>query len=373
MSDVVVVWKPIQAAWRRGDFTDVWLLVKPAPGVELDLPVVEAAAEKATDDLDVDGTDEGTVGGSSIDLSTGVAVYLARTGDTDNLRRWLQRFATLLTQHGYAGEIKAAPLAYPPSWTAELERYQMTLFIAYRTEGDTQGPSSGPIPWAVPPESTRRLMRASVSWAVRADDQAHHLMLGTFSSRLGKAPDISRTADILATGVPAYGQGGLWALHRRTRRARVVSFSVPGLGVYSYADDALSWRDRLDDLLPLLREDTESIDLAMVRPGPLWAVDWFSMEANGPPMDVPPAWFRTHRDRLIDTVPDAHGVQLLTGAHLDRARDLSNWVIDQIAPDRYLVTAPDLEPWFATGVADPAVVAAARADFGDMLRWRDAA
>jgi hypothetical protein len=66
-------------------------------------------------------------------------------------------------------------------------------------------------------------------------------------------------------------------------------------------------------------------------------------------------------------VQDAHGAQLLTRQHLDQARDLSAWLLTEVAPDRFLVQAADLAPWWDTYAPDPDVVARARRDFGDMI------
>lgn len=65
-------------------------------------------------------------------------------------------------------------------------------------------------------------------------------------------------------------------------------------------------------------------------------------------------------------VPAPHGVQLLTNAHLDRAHDLSGWLLDEVAPGRWLVTHPDREAWL-TPEPDPELVAEATADFGAMV------
>lgn len=56
--------------------------------------------------------------------------------------------------------------------------------------------------------------------------------------------------------------------------------------------------------------------------------------------------------------------------HLQHARDLSDWTIEEVAPDRFLLSASDLEPWYAGTAAPPEIVEKARADFGDMiLTW----
>ena len=76
--------------------------------------------------------------------------------------------------------------------------------------------------------------------------------------------------------------------------------------------------------------------------------------------------YTQHRDIWPHKVFDAHGMQILTRDHLDRASDLSDWRIDEVG-DRYLVEARNLDAWFAGDGADAEVLAKARADFGDML------
>jgi hypothetical protein len=72
--------------------------------------------------------------------------------------------------------------------------------------------------------------------------------------------------------------------------------------------------------------------------------------------------------RLLDSyVPDAHGLQVLTDEHMSRLGPLPDWDVQPLAGGRHLVQARDLEPWFATTEPDPDVVAAARADFTDIL------
>lgn len=68
-------------------------------------------------------------------------------------------------------------------------------------------------------------------------------------------------------------------------------------------------------------------------------------------------------------VIDAHGLQVLTGHHLERASSLRDWHTRQIG-DRYLLEARDLDPWFAGDEPDPEVLAKARVDFGEMIMSR---
>lgn len=91
---------------------------------------------------------------------------------------------------------------------------------------------------------------------------------------------------------------------------------------------------------------------------------------------------RYNRPLLTSFVPDAYGIQLLRDAHLERANDLSDWDITPLPNGRHLVVARDLDAWYRPieGLneheswdpanmkpADDAVIAKARADFGDMI------
>ena len=71
---------------------------------------------------------------------------------------------------------------------------------------------------------------------------------------------------------------------------------------------------------------------------------------------------------LLDRyVPDVHGVQVLTEAHLERANDLQDWRITDLGSGRHLVEAPDLARWYEHLVPEPDTLAKGRQDFGDMI------
>lgn len=366
MPEMTVDWKHVQSEWRRNDFSDFWLLVKPSGAMALDPSVVEAAGGEATDLLDADGRDEGTVGGSTVALSAGVAVYVARTSTREDLQHWLETFAASLAASGYSGTVRGAPSSYPPSWVDEkVGRYQMTAFVAYTTDRETER-TDGRLIWAVPSDQTSQLVTQALTWTMKQGGRGY-LGLGTFYSRLAESTDDPRVAEVLSSALPRYLQGAIWAVDQRSLRVRTSKFSSPGLSQYSYAEESIGWRDRLQDLLTVVRGCPELIDVAMVRPGPVSNIGWQSMEVNGPAVNVTSAWYYARRKELQYTVPDAHGVQLLSGAHLNRSHDLSNWIVEEVCPDRFLVSAPDLAPWFESGVADPEVVSAARSDFGGMI------
>lgn len=66
-------------------------------------------------------------------------------------------------------------------------------------------------------------------------------------------------------------------------------------------------------------------------------------------------------------VPDAHGVQVLTDAHLAHAHDLSDWNLTDLGHGRHLVQASDLSAWYENLTPDPGTLTKARHDFGDMI------
>jgi hypothetical protein len=83
-----------------------------------------------------------------------------------------------------------------------------------------------------------------------------------------------------------------------------------------------------------------------------------------------------NRHLWASRVFDVHGIQLLTGRHLAHAEDLSGWLVEKVASDRWLVSARDLGPWYDTvdvvawqrqQSPTPEHLAAARRDFGAMI------
>lgn len=76
---------------------------------------------------------------------------------------------------------------------------------------------------------------------------------------------------------------------------------------------------------------------------------------------------RYNRHLLPEYAPDAQGLQVLTDAHLEHAHDLSDWTVEPLGEGRHLVTAADLEPWYASPEPDPETLQQARGDFGGMI------
>lgn len=135
----------------------------------------------------------------------------------------------------------------------------------------------------------------------------------------------------------------------------------------SYYARRTAWREELASARAALERAAPQLDVGFVRRTSAYT-RWGDVHLS------PPAW-PSGEDRagyLFESrwwarrVPDAHGLQLLTAEHLDRAENLGAWEITQVG-DRFLVAAPDPEPWFAGDQPEPATLERARRDFGAMI------
>jgi hypothetical protein len=118
---------------------------------------------------------------------------------------------------------------------------------------------------------------------------------------------------------------------------------------------------------PLL-EFADRLDVAFIRTGRYQVTSWIDLAGAVPALPyVTEAKVRRNRQLWDRYLPDAHGIQVVTAAHLSRLGALPNWQVRALAGSRHLVQARDLEPWFAADQPDPEVVAAARADFAAAL------
>ena len=130
----------------------------------------------------------------------------------------------------------------------------------------------------------------------------------------------------------------------------------------------MPWQDRLGQVTEAMVALPEDTDLAFVRYSRAYTISWMDLQDGGPSLPyVGEPEVRYSRYLNSRYTPDAHGLQLLTDAHLELASDLSDWVIEPLGGGRHLVQAKDLQPWYANIDPDPETLAKARADFGKMI------
>jgi hypothetical protein len=148
----------------------------------------------------------------------------------------------------------------------------------------------------------------------------------------------------------------------------LAQFDTWGQAVYSDIDPTRNPACLAENLATLLIKAAASIEIGtvtLVRPN---TPGWRQLKHGG-------RWSR-NRHLWSTRVHDAHGIQVLTSAHLAHARDLSNWHVAEVATDRYLVRAQDLAPWYASPDSETwaqglfptsDTLAQARDDFGHMI------
>jgi len=362
---VEVVWSALSRAWRKADYTELWLQFRPRGAKDVS-DAVEAAVQVA-DQVVEDagwGDDVHTTGGVS-DSDAGPVVLLRRVGHEPGLRSWLGAFARHLESLGLSGKVTAAPEAYFPDWfngPLGLPR-QLTAFVSYKTNDLTQlEDQERRAGWHVPAALTEKITNAGAAWG-------HFPGADVYLSRnihqiRTKNPDVGRP---LADGITRFGMAGVTFLSTEPGRMTSMYLYVQGQACYEVMDDTVSWRDRLEQVTAAMVAFPEDTDLAFVQYSNAYTTSWSTLQVSRPPLPyVQEHHVRYNRHLISQYTPDAHGLQILTDAHLGHASDLSDWVIKPLGGGRHLVQAKDLEPWYAHIDPDPDTLVKARADFGMM-------
>jgi hypothetical protein len=154
----------------------------------------------------------------------------------------------------------------------------------------------------------------------------------------------------------------------RARTGRHAGFDGAASTLAQVLDEAMPWVERIDHLREVLLALPDRLDHAAVRPATVGGAGWDGLDFRQrlpPPLRERDVQGHLH---LLDRYAyDAHGVQVLTDAHLAKAHDLTRWSVTDLGHGRHLVEAPDLAPWYAAPLPEPTVVEQARHDFGAML------
>lgn len=332
----------------------------------LDEPTLERAAAALVVARDAIAAANLTVEGGTT-VATGVAplpqgpALLLAPGPDDELETWVAAFSRHMVDAGWAGRIVAAPeprptdLLHSPAGVPTL-----SAFLSYRLTGP--GPSRQgewlPPFWGVDPDVTRDVCATLAGWATR--------MSGGTVVGLGQAHVVAspgEEANLLAWALGQDETANVQTAVDGPVRLRRVALDLRGLVVACQRDAVMDWRARLDAVASAFRARPDALQLGFVRGGSTSAVSWWRLPRLGDGTVLP-----ARQQHLWDRyVPDVHGMQVLTAAHLDRAGGLDGWRVEELAPDRYLVAARDLEPWYAGDQPDPDVLAEARRQLADII------
>jgi hypothetical protein len=280
--------------------------------------------------------------------------------------RWLQLFAEF-----YGDAVDGTVVGQTRSSGGFLGRQPSApvTAVAYSTGDLTQIPSDdrGPL-WFVDPEVTKTVLAAAQDWVVTPDSRTYVTRDGGYWGleirgldwRQGWADAISR-----------YANATVVARRSKPTRMRKVELWPHGRVSYSDHDPSTSLRERLVLAREPLAFAVENTDLAFVAYQDPSSSAWRPNLRGSAWAFVDEADVRYNRPLLASMVPDAHGIQMLTTAHLERANDLSDWTVTDVGSGRYLVEARSLDQWYEGPGPDLEVLEKARADFGDMIMTHD--
>jgi len=343
----------------------MFLLFQPGPPVSDD----EAAAEvdRAIADANDAVPPRTIVGGSALRAVHGVVVNLFWDGqDGKVIRPWLTTFTDHLTADGLSGTVSTSRAAPDLTGFVELDMRFPTAFVGYRI--------AEYIPrrerlrgWLVDPDTTERVVTRAISSASQLPNSECWAYLSAQRVELRRDQALGFLCSSAA--VSSFSKTVLY------RGGNPVSLSQVGLtdvGEFTSQRVVLQshWQPMVEAMSHMLLIAPEAADVGMIKNVGARSTSWQRLDSEVQQPVRMVMDYENSRHLWDEYVIDAHGISLLTDKHLDHANDLSNWTIEKVAPQRYLVSAADLEPWFGQRGPDEATLAQARADFGDMiLNW----
>ncbi|MDR6413635.1 hypothetical protein [Pseudarthrobacter sulfonivorans] len=363
-SGVEMVWPALLKAWRKAQYEELWLQFRPRGSKDV-FEAVEAAVQAANQAVDDAGWDDVFTGGVS-DSDAGPVALMSRAGEEEGVRAWFTAFAQHLQSLGKSGRVTAAPEAFFPEWLSgavEIPR-QLTAFVSYQTkdlallDADEQRRA-----WHVPAHLTASIADAGTAWG--SFEGADVYLQRNIHRVRTKNPDVGQA---VADAAAKFSMAGVTYLRSEPRRKVSMELSTLGRVCYEVMDDTAPWQERLAKVTRAMVAFPGDTDLAFVQYCHVYTISWSDLASVSPVLPhVKEYHVRYNRHLNGQYIPDAHGIQLLTDAHLAHANDLSDWIIEPLGAGKHFVQAKDLEPWYASIDPDADTLAKARADFGGML------
>lgn len=356
---VEVAQSSIAKARREMGGNDTWLQLRTEAGFIDDFARALKAANQAAAERG-----EGDEAYAAFPATTphGFAVQLVRATTLPAVRRWAADFATALTLAGFSGTIGGAPYALTPACLFPTLQPVPTGYVAWALDpsafADDGRKAAG---WLVSPDATARIAQLADLWARRPGAAVHLRQKGyTMAIQLDDA------APQLAQAVTETGTAGLdfvvdadYATH--------TALCFGGEGVFQVVGGPDDWRHTVARLTHALCALPVLTNQAYIRIGHRGARSHDGIDSLLPLPGTKEYEVRYNKHLLDRYLPDAHGVQVVTNAHVDNASDLSRWQITELGAGRHLVQAPDLAAWYAEALPDPDMLAQARADFAGAL------
>jgi hypothetical protein len=278
-------------------------------------------------------------------------VTMLEESDRPEVWQWLDRVAARLSAAGVTGSLGAAASAKPP--VVIPQGRVPTAGIVFTS---LEQPWQGADVWPLTTSETRTLVDHAARWCDLGGEQWLGLNL-QFWLRGGSTGELVEPMRAAATSAIT----DLNAVRGAEERGVRTSWASWGVQV---VHSVLGWQEQVDLCRQALLWEPDLVSWGVVGTANFPAL--LSVTNLCPPALRP-------RDRLEafglrgTLVNAVQGIQLLTGTHLARAHDLSDWDVTQVSSDRFLVEAQDLAPWFTGERTDPDVYDKAAADFGPMI------
>ena len=292
---------------------------------------------------------------------------VTETYDVDEALEWLELFVAAFGDFSdgqvRGGPPKGAGRGLAGSFFASTTSYLSTVDLT------TLDAMTRNMRWAVAEEPTREFARCALDWIQQVRGEIH-LRRGVdwWVQCLDLVDDVTPLVEaIRRVGSVSFES------RRSPDRFRHISVHPLGRAFGQIQDPTLSAREQFNLATQLMLFNPSALNYAYVA----WTEGGArAEEATNWPF-LGDGYERQARHLMAHYVVDAQPVQLLTTAHLDKAHDLGNWLVEEVAPDRFLVTARDLDPWLAQPGLDlkrrstylfaPGLKERAREEFGDMI------
>jgi len=359
----------IDKAWRTGGGESVWLVLTGSAldGDESAYQRFQASLTAANDTATARGDDNDVYAEAPAPTAGGLAVLMSRASDRGALRRFVDDLAAALEANGIAGSLTAATDAIAPRWSTGGP--VLAAFLVWVPDLDSMARdpqrTSG---WHVPDDRTARIAELATTWAGPLTSRSI-VRAGQHGVELAE-PTPTEVAGLLARGVATTGMAGLEIVDEAARSVRQAALAPGGETVLETATDAgcePSWREVVDVLRHALTALPADLNQGFVRPTVRRALSADTLDSTLGLPGIREHHVRYNKHLLDRFVPDVHGIQVLRDEHVTALGDSRGWRITDLAGGRHLVEAEDLEPWYAGGLPDPAVLDAARAQFASIL------
>jgi hypothetical protein len=273
---------------------------------------------------------------------------------------WVKQVASSLADRGVEGTLTGAGVSGGPAWARrQFEMRSYHALFGFRPKPGSRLADR----WVAPKETLDWALAAGTRWLTEADEKVMAYPNMQASMWVSAAAAASIMADDLHRNTLAmstsYDEERL-----EVRMATLSSRAALDLGQASHT---VPWQDTVEALrAALTTAPLKDLSIAMVTHR-----SWDDLLDQGLHEGDPingQAYAR-HPERWHELTLDPCGIQILTNHHLAVANDLSAWRTTRLDDDHVLVEARDLEPWFASppgplDTLDPALLRAARADFG---------